>query len=599
MIRITKKPGLTTLLSLQAVVAMFIVSCSDDDNPKSIDARGAIDETRDASPSPDTRAPLTVDAPSPDAPMMGPAPDVRVAADVPASAPMDVGRPVTDATAPDSGSANPNAHAVGDKTKGRDVFRFATFGSEGFWTDAAKLPKGIVEAKLTPIGALKAGLHVDIEALDKTTVDMIALELKTDLSPAMAPILNNPATTIALINANAVIGVSVVDSNNDGKRDVLAGDKVGVTCAACHAITDKSVFDLPNGGSIGKRIDGPATHSLNVGAILALAANTRAFFPMAQLQGADGKTIGKAPKGLTKDSTEEEFDAYFSNPTFYPVGSFDDTVDGNGNPMHNTPMFRTDLAAPWGSAGEFSKLDQFSNTVYTVLLDPTNLLTDGGKAFIAKVGGAAGTAMLTDYAGVLAATGVTGFPYVKGTRTRMPGDPEAVTGLRVDNQQLLDMSAYLDSLRSPKGAIVDPIVAMRAKTIFVAECSKCHNVDQTVFVNPDIIEMKALFPGDAPVVLATREAPLGPISNTPGDTFDDKQIVINATLRGLKRGGAMPLLMDLARKPVFLHDSSVPTLDKLLDPSRGATAPHPFYLTDAALRMDMVSFLKSLDDTSK
>ena len=28
---------------------------------------------------------------------------------------------------------------------------------------------------------------------------------------------------------------------------------------------------------------------------------------------------------------------------------FDDTVDGNGDPMHDIPSFRQDLAAPYGS----------------------------------------------------------------------------------------------------------------------------------------------------------------------------------------------------------------------------------------------------------
>ena len=55
----------------------------------------------------------------------------------------------------------------------------------------------------------------------------------------------------------------------------------------------------------------------------------------------------------------------------------------------------------------------------------------------------------------------------------------------------------------------------------------------------------------------------------------------------------MPLLLDLARKPNYLHDSSVPTLDNLLNPTRGATAPHPFYLADPGQRADMVEYLRS------
>lgn len=74
-------------------------------------------------------------------------------------------------------------------------------------------------------------------------------------------------------------------------------------------------------------------------------------------------------------------------------------------------------------------------------------------------------------------------------------------------------------------------------------------------------------------------------------------IIVNATIRGDIRGTALPLLLDLARKPVFLHDNSVPSLESLLDPARGADSPHPFYMDDAEDRADMVQFLESLDTT--
>ena len=64
--------------------------------------------------------------------------------------------------------------------------------------------------------------------------------------------------------------------------------------------------------------------------------------------------------------------------------------------------------------------------------------------------------------------------------------------------------------------------------------------------------------------------------------------------RGLERGTALPLLLDLDSKPVFLHDNSVPSLDALFDSNRGADAPHPFYLSDTAQRTDVVTFLRSL-----
>jgi len=48
------------------------------------------------------------------------------------------------------------------------------------------------------------------------------------------------------------------------------------------------------------------------------------------------------------------------------------------------------------------------------------------------------------------------------------------------------------------------------------------------------------------------------------------------------RGDALPLPLDSARKPIFLHGDSVATLTDLLDPGqRDADGPHPFFADDA------------------
>jgi hypothetical protein len=188
--------------------------------------------------------------------------------------------------------------------------------------------------------------------------------------------------------------------------NIANGDKTGATCALCHTITDASVFNLPGGGSIGKRLDGRANHNLNFGALLALADNTRAYLPLLQMQlvANNNQTLGRATTGLTKNSTEAEVDAYVSNPANYPVGTFDDTFDGNGDPNHNPILVRTDLAAPWGTEGAIARLDNFSNLVYTGLLDPTGITTTAGRAFLHQLGGAAGDEIVDSYVQVLAAT---------------------------------------------------------------------------------------------------------------------------------------------------------------------------------------------------
>lgn len=93
---------------------------------------------------------------------------------------------------------------------------------------------------------------------------------------------------------------------------------------------------------------------------------------------------------MTADSSEADVDAYLSNPAFYPVGTFDETQDGVGNPVMNTPLFRQDLAAPFGSAGEFAELLDISNGSFTTNLDPTTLVTPEGRAFLKARAGALG-----------------------------------------------------------------------------------------------------------------------------------------------------------------------------------------------------------------
>jgi hypothetical protein len=170
-------------------------------------------------------------------------------------------------------------------------------------------------------------------------------------------------------------------------------------------------------------------------------------------------------------------------------------------------------------------------------------------------------------------------------------------GFRAKNEKLLDLNAYLASLRAPEGGNVEKQAAADGRQLFRTEgCTTCHNVDQSKPVPSFVVAMNRIFPGDKPIVLAERTPPLTPVQDTPGSFFDDKMAVVNASLRGERRGVALPLLLDLARRPALLHDNSVPSLDNLLDPSRGDTAPHPFFVSDSKKRASVVEFLRGLSD---
>jgi cytochrome c2 len=131
---------------------------------------------------------------------------------------------------------------------GKQIFRFDTFGNEAFWTDKLRLHEVIAKA-VDPTTALSVGLKVDSDALPPGI-------LKT-------ADLKSPATTVALLKLNAVVGVkgTVV---SEGGKDTLT--KVGITCALCHSTVDDSVMP-----GIGKRLDGVANRTLNPGAIIALS----------------------------------------------------------------------------------------------------------------------------------------------------------------------------------------------------------------------------------------------------------------------------------------------------------------------------------------
>jgi Cytochrome c len=137
--------------------------------------------------------------------------------------------------------------------QGRDIFRFDTFGDETFWTDTLRLHEVITHA-VDPTTALSVGLKVDMDSLPPAVVQGIR-------SGAVS--LTSPATTVALLKLNAVVGVRGTVQTVNG-RDSLV--RVGITCAFCHSTVDDAFAP-----GIGRRRDGWPNHDLNVGAIVALS----------------------------------------------------------------------------------------------------------------------------------------------------------------------------------------------------------------------------------------------------------------------------------------------------------------------------------------
>ena len=137
--------------------------------------------------------------------------------------------------------------------QGKQIFRFDTFGDEAKWTDTLRMHE-VISAAVDPVTALSVGLKVDAEALPTAVVQGIQNGTID---------LHSPATTVALLKLDAVVGLKGTVESVNGS-DVLT--HVGITCALCHSTVDDSFAP-----GIGKRLDGWPNRDLNPGAIIALS----------------------------------------------------------------------------------------------------------------------------------------------------------------------------------------------------------------------------------------------------------------------------------------------------------------------------------------
>jgi len=165
--------------------------------------------------------------------------------------------------------------------EGKQTFRYDSFGDKAFWSDALHLDKAIAGAPnggvgggVSPKTALSVGLKVDAEALPKGLVAKIK---------AGKVNLDDPATTLALLKLNAVVGVKGTFEKDGHLRSM------GITCAICHSTVDDSFS-----AGIGKRLDGWPNRDLNVGAIISLAPDLSS---LTKLLGVDLPTLKKVLAG--------------------------------------------------------------------------------------------------------------------------------------------------------------------------------------------------------------------------------------------------------------------------------------------------------------
>ena len=197
--------------------------------------------------------------------------------------------------------------------EGRTTFRFDTFGDEAFWGGQLQLHQAIKGANLGGVGpgispttALSLGLKVDLDALPQPLVNRLKQGRVN---------LDDPATTVALLKLNAVVGVQGFFQGDDL-------NSIGITCAFCHSTVDNSLTF-----GVGHRLDGWANRDLDVGKIIAAAPN---LSPFANLLGVSQDTV----RAVVSSWGPGKFDAelLLDGKAFNPQQVTDGVVTGTNVP---------------------------------------------------------------------------------------------------------------------------------------------------------------------------------------------------------------------------------------------------------------------------
>jgi hypothetical protein len=313
--------------------------------------------------------------------------------------------------------------------QGKDIFRFDTFGDEDYWGGKLQLHKAVAGAALGGIGPgvsprtalTAAGLKVDVDALPRN--------VRAQLRQGRID-LDSPATTLALLQLNAVVGVK-------GFFDTGGSlSSIGLTCALCHSTVDDSF-----GPGIGKRLDGWPNQDLNVGLIVSLAPN---LAPMAEqvLGASDPETIDTLKKVLRS-----------WGPGFYDA---EVNIDAIGfKPDGSSAAVR--IPAAYGHLGEdlHTWTGGFGNVTYWNAY-VANLQMHGKGNFNDE--------RFNDPVKYPAA--------VRGGFFKLRNNPDLVTS------KLAPLHYYQLSLKAPKppAGSFDPAAAKRGEAVFNGQggCSNCH-----------------------------------------------------------------------------------------------------------------------------
>jgi len=409
--------------------------------------------------------------------------------------------------------------------RGRVLYFDETWGDEAFFGDLFQLHE--VLNAVDPFTAAGVGAQIDITKVPQPIVDVLI----GDDYDAKVAALGDPATTRALIKADAVLGIKGI-FDDPVNPDRLTS--VGLTCALCHVTVTPTSFQLapppadPVPLPIGMPVLGPPNTKMNAGLILSLT-------PLVQT-GSENPNIDQY-----QSWGPGNFDA-----RFLPGNPLDDHVN---NPSSIPPHWNyVDLAE-----------QEYTITWPGILrLRPdNNSLGAGPGCGIDLVLGVNG-AFLTPNAAIQNFEIANPIPPEIEAALIQAEIDEPGTVLQLND--LLDLEAFLQSIVSPPPGAFDEAKAEAGMALFYgkANCVACHETAEGT-----------------------------------GDEGFFTNIVVNPPQGLLAIGIKTPGLRGLAFTAPYFHDGSAATLADVVARYTSPDIPETPPLT-AAEQEAVVEYLKSL-----
>lgn len=417
--------------------------------------------------------------------------------------------------------------------RGRTVMMDETFGNQAFFT-AIGLPA--VLNGLKPVDAVALGVQVDLTRLQQNAPAVVALMTGTDFAGKTAA-LNDPATTVALLAADAVIGVKATVANG---RVTSAG----ITCALCHVNAAPTNFQLSATGPatalpIGApQFDGRANARIDSGKILGATAAVQ--------------QLGAAPVVNAWGPGRFDVRALWV-PGSSVLNAFEDEAV---NPTDNPPLWNfVDFEAQGGLLG-YDGLFKGPNALASQAEAVFDVVMHGNGAF-----GVNSTLPLALRVNPPARI----LTRLAEAETAQTGND---LGSEAARQKLLDLQTFMQSITSPAPGPFDEAQAEQGWRLFNnvgerAACSNCHFTAELAGTR---------------VIGGTENAV------TPRIT--------SAMLGGDLAGGIrIPQLRGVSHSAPYFHNGEAATLRAVVD--RKVALPVVAELTEAE-RTALVEYLKSL-----